>query len=620
MVRGKGKFSISIIKLYFCFSFLVIIFTAITAFWISAQSYHKNVIRKEAKLEYELTKLVYRLREKLGTTEYLLSLFIQRIEDSNNFSLENIKWLIRDDPQKYKNNVIAWTFLNYIDENLMLRAVSNPKYPIAENIDYGNSRKKIANTLQGNEKTLFDKRGIGVVSKAEILPMAMKLIDKQGLFHGLISVGIDLNKLNSSMQAIISGFVSFIILDEDMDFISSPKISDALMFENDQFKRKIKQLYIENGFDNTFDDAIVAKLPASFTLNNHVYSHIAKLDDYPFYLIIGEERDFYYNKYRQQTIPEIFRNILIGAIFAGVLIFLSYTVIKPIMQLSEDAEKISKGKKIDEDRVYFSQEFSLLGKQLSRIQDMATKLIAKEKESKQINKQLKAANSLIRSNISFMTHELRNPNSSIIGFASLIEHTNLSKVQKESLEMINKAAHYQNSQIQYFLDLFEFQVSGRKLKKEFVDLKYLLHWSVAMLKNMADERKIKIHTTVSSNLPYFLCDAIMFGQMLQNLVGNSIKYNNEYGNIYITIGVKYKEKAHKKLVLQIIVEDDGIGISKGNQKCIFSKFKRISSNTSKIGHGIGLAYVKKCVLAHQGDIKLNSALGKGVKFTLEFEL
>lgn len=621
MFRNRKKFRISIVKLYFCFSFLVIIFTAITAFWISAQSYSKNLIKKDAKLEYELTKLSYRLKEKLGTTEYLLSLFVQRIRDSDDFSPENIKWLIRDDPQNYKNNVVAWTFLNYIDKDLILRAVSNPDYPITKVIEYGIKRPKIASSLKNDMRTVFDKRSTGVVSRADILPMAMKLTDNSGNIHGLLSVGIDLDKLNSSIRAVVSGFVSFIMLDEDMDFISSPGLSNASLLENDQVKRKLKQLY-NSGLleENSNNKSHIVKLPVSFNVDGYVYSHITKLDDYPFYLIVGEERDFYYNKYRQEVIPEIFRNILVGAIFAGLLIFLSYIVIKPIMDLSEDAEKISKSRKINEKREYLTQEFNLLAKQFGRIQDMASKLITKEKEAKETNKKLKAANSLIRSNISFMTHELKNPNASILGFASLIDDKGMNKVSEESLQMIKEAANYQNSQIQYFLDLFEFQVSGRKLKKEFVDVKYLVNWSVAMLKNMADERKIKIHTKIDDNLPFFLCDGIMFGQMLQNLISNSIKYNNEYGNIHITVEMKQSNMASKGCMLQIMVEDDGIGISKEDQKIIFAKFKRIDLSSSKLGHGIGLAYVKKCIIAHCGEIKLKSALGKGAKFTLEFAL
>lgn len=609
------KIQFSITKLYYCFTLLIIFVTFAIAFWISTEQYYKHLVQKRLTFESEGTQIAYRFSEKLGVTEYVISYFVNTIQDSNDFSYDNINWLISDKVEDYKYDVIAWTFLNYVNENLHLKALSHVDNIIATNIDYGESRPNIVNADSKNEKLIFGKRSIGLISKSKVLPIAMKMHDKDNNFKGYISAGLDLDKLNQTLDDVTPCSISYILLDKEFDYItSSMHLSRSQMHI---LQKKLHQ-FAQYGIDQQY-----IQNPLKFQQN--VYHYLRKMDNYPFYILVGEEGNFYYEKYKSYIIPEIFRNILVGVIFATALIFLSYSVVKPVLELSEDAAAISEGNSIKKGRFYNAEEFNLLYRQLSNIEDMASKLVQKELEAKEVNNKLKIANSMIRSNISFMTHELKNPNYSIIGFSDLVKKDNLDDASKDALQMIKEAAEYQSGQIQYFLDLFSFQSSGRSMKKAFIDLSYLIHWNIAMLKNMADERHILIEKRLSKNLPYFLCDGIMFGQMLQNLLSNSIKYNNENGKI--TIIAEVVEKGRNACPhLRITIEDDGIGISPKNQRKIFSKFKRsdehsdssTNSNSKVIGHGIGLAYVKKCVLEHEGTITIQSALGKGAKFILEF--
>lgn len=110
-------------------------------------------------------------------------------------------------------------------------------------------------------------------------------------------------------------------------------------------------------------------------------------------------------------------------------------------------------------------------------------------------------------------------------------------------------------------------------------------------------------------------DPVHFRNMLSNIIDNAVKYSKE------NLQLKISTQSYKKTII-IKIEDNGIGMSKETVKRIFEKFYRAhTGNLHNVkGFGLGLSYVKAMVDAHNGKIKVDSTVGKGTTFTLEFPL
>jgi signal transduction histidine kinase len=245
------------------------------------------------------------------------------------------------------------------------------------------------------------------------------------------------------------------------------------------------------------------------------------------------------------------------------------------------------------------REINLLAGQMRNINTMHTKLRHKQRELTSANEQLKHINNFIKSNMSFLSHELRNPVSSILGFASMLSErmgNNFDEESKSYVDMIKEAASHQDKQIDFFLRVFKFRDKGKVIETKPFEVGEIIESNVNMLRHHALSKKIKINTKIDPHVKKMIGDPIMIGQMLQNLISNSIKYNVEKGQVGIHAYLRRRGKAKKELVFE--VNDTGIGMSPEEVVRIFDKFERIrnESNNGIIGYGIGLAYVKHAVV------------------------
>jgi two-component system phosphate regulon sensor histidine kinase PhoR len=151
------------------------------------------------------------------------------------------------------------------------------------------------------------------------------------------------------------------------------------------------------------------------------------------------------------------------------------------------------------------------------------------------------------------------------------------------------------------------------LDKQEVDIHEIIKKVKSSLNLMVEKNGGKISLQLSAFQPMIFADALHLFNMIYNLVDNAIKYNQNQPLISINSSGNEQE-------FQINISDNGIGMTSEVQKHIFDRFFRQPTGDvhNVKGFGLGLAYVKRMMDAHNGHIKLDSQPGKGTTFSLVF--
>jgi len=132
-----------------------------------------------------------------------------------------------------------------------------------------------------------------------------------------------------------------------------------------------------------------------------------------------------------------------------------------------------------------------------------------------------------------------------------------------------------------------------------------------------EEKNGKAEVLLNAENDFIDADEVHFSNLIINLIDNAIKYSKEDQPPIIRITTQSTPKS-----IVIVIEDNGIGMNRETVKRVFEKFYRAhTGNLHNVkGFGLGLSYVKTMVEAHNGEIKVDSVLGKGSTFTMEFPL
>jgi two-component system phosphate regulon sensor histidine kinase PhoR len=215
--------------------------------------------------------------------------------------------------------------------------------------------------------------------------------------------------------------------------------------------------------------------------------------------------------------------------------------------------------------------------------------------------------------INNMTHELKTPLSTITVAGKTLEmpqiRTNEEKIL-ETAKLIGKQSVHLNQLINMILEISMWERTQFELEKRKVDVE-------EVMKDIVDSFKSGPGRVAMINQKYNLegtktdLDVVYFTTLLNNLLSNAVKYSDKEPVIDI-------EGFREDNNIFIKVSDNGIGISRMDQKHIFDKFYRASTgNIHKYkGLGLGLYYVKKIAEAHGGDVSVSSRPGKGSTFTV----
>jgi len=207
-----------------------------------------------------------------------------------------------------------------------------------------------------------------------------------------------------------------------------------------------------------------------------------------------------------------------------------------------------------------------------------------------------------------VSHDLRSPLTAVLGYTELIERTGpLNENQLEFLHRLQGSIQHITTLINDLLDLGRLD-AGFDTRREVVQLEGVMKYTLDMFEQQARKKKLDLHVDIASGLKPLRANPIRVRQMLDNLVGNAIKYTPDNGRV--SVGMSMHEN---QIILK--VEDSGPGIPQEEQSHIFEKFYRATNAPDGVqGTGLGLAIVKSIVDSHQGRVWVESVVGKGSSF------
>ncbi|MFH1196579.1 MAG: ATP-binding protein [bacterium] len=213
--------------------------------------------------------------------------------------------------------------------------------------------------------------------------------------------------------------------------------------------------------------------------------------------------------------------------------------------------------------------------------------------------------------ISIVSHDLRAPFTSLLGFSEILlnEHDLPDEEKNEYLEYIYDAAKTQLQLINYLLDWSRLQTGRIQIDPKRLNVKTLVSNCVSTLTGSAIRKNIEIKPNLPPDL-FVNADERLLSQAITNLISNSIKFTPAGKRVFVSAN-KFKEG-----MLELVVKDEGIGISEENQTKMFKidqKFSLEGTDGEK-GSGLGLTLVKEIIEKHSGAIWFYSKLNEGSEF------
>jgi signal transduction histidine kinase/DNA-binding response OmpR family regulator len=219
--------------------------------------------------------------------------------------------------------------------------------------------------------------------------------------------------------------------------------------------------------------------------------------------------------------------------------------------------------------------------------------------------------------ISTVSHDLKTPLSTIVGYAELLGNSTLTNKQTYFTDNIKNSSEYISRLVQDLLDFSQIEAGKINLEKNPFSLAETIKEVATNIQSVNQQKNIKLQISIDEKLNNpVIGDAFRLKQVLINIIGNAYKFTQEG---YIKINATLDSDENKAL---ISIEDSGIGIEKESQDLVFEEFTQANESIEKNygGTGLGLAISKKIIALLGGELYLKNSSKKGSCFEISLAI
>lgn len=219
-----------------------------------------------------------------------------------------------------------------------------------------------------------------------------------------------------------------------------------------------------------------------------------------------------------------------------------------------------------------------------------------------------------------MSHEIRTPMNAIMGMIYLIQKTDLNEKQKDYTSKIQASSEHLLGIINDILDFSKIEAGKCEIEKIDFKLDQVLNNLAALISEKCSSKGIKLIFDVDSGVPNNLRgDPLRIGQVLINYTNNAIKFT-EHGEIIVRI--KKEKEFENNCIIRFEVKDTGIGMTEEQKNKLFQPFQQADTSTTRKygGTGLGLVISKQLAVLMDGEVGVQSELGKGSTFWFNAKL
>jgi two-component system sensor histidine kinase GlrK len=355
---------------------------------------------------------------------------------------------------------------------------------------------------------------------------------------------------------------------------------------------KLEFGFVEKGTDYLFKRYQEEKesIVDGFNQKLRMITNIARLD---------REKKIYTSSQISSNILKVSTITVVLVVITGILIsfFNTKSINRPILLLQEKTKEIAEGKFEKIPDITSPPEIKELADQFNIMCD-----------------RLKELDELKLDFISHISHELRTPLTAIREASSmLLEGVFVARQEKqhELMAIVNEECERLISSVNRILDISCMEAKMMEYRFREWSLIPVVQKSILKLAPIALRKGINLELKPTNNLPLIKMDGERISQVLENLLGNALKFTPNRGVVMVCVSCKNGKNGF----VEIAVSDTGNGILKENLEKIFDKFKRIDSGKETVrGTGLGLSIAKYIIDAHGGKIWAQSEPGKGSTF------